>query len=74
MAKEERGCDTVGAAAVDCHGNTAYATSTGGISGKLPGRVGDSPIIGMFIQNTIAQHVLVLDLHSNKPIVIAASV
>jgi len=28
------------------HGNLAAATSTGGVNGKRPGRVGDSPIIG----------------------------
>ena len=37
---------TVGAVALDAHGNLAAATSTGGFTGKLPGRVGDSPIIG----------------------------
>ncbi|SRR5579883_1617825 len=37
---------TVGAVALDCNGNLAAATSTGGIINKLPGRVGDSPIIG----------------------------
>lgn len=37
---------TVGAAAVDRAGHVAAATSTGGIAGKLPGRVGDSAIIG----------------------------
>ena len=37
---------TVGAVALDAHGMLAAATSTGGISGKLPGRVGDSAIIG----------------------------
>ena len=37
---------TVGAVARDRHGNLAAATSTGGITGKAPGRVGDSPIIG----------------------------
>ena len=38
--------DTVGAVAMDKDGNIAVATSTGGISCKRPGRVGDSPIIG----------------------------
>ncbi|XP_051234540.1 isoaspartyl peptidase/L-asparaginase [Dicentrarchus labrax] len=38
--------DTVGAVAVDCAGNVASATSTGGIRNKMVGRVGDSPIIG----------------------------
>lgn len=37
---------TVGAVALDAHGTIAAATSTGGISGKLPGRVGDSAVIG----------------------------
>jgi len=37
---------TVGAVAVDKHGNLAAATSTGGIAGRLRGRVGDSAILG----------------------------
>jgi L-asparaginase / beta-aspartyl-peptidase len=37
---------TVGAVAFDSEGNLAVATSTGGMTGKAPGRVGDSPIIG----------------------------
>jgi L-asparaginase / beta-aspartyl-peptidase len=37
---------TVGAVALDARGNLAAATSTGGMTNKLPGRVGDSPIIG----------------------------
>ena len=37
---------TVGAVARDAAGRLAAATSTGGLSGKLPGRVGDSPVIG----------------------------
>lgn len=37
---------TVGAVALDQYGNLAAGTSTGGMQGKLPGRVGDSPIIG----------------------------
>jgi beta-aspartyl-peptidase (threonine type) len=42
--KEKQG--TVGAVALDQKGNLAAATSTGGMMGKLAGRVGDSPIIG----------------------------
>ncbi|TWT32582.1 isoaspartyl peptidase/L-asparaginase family protein [Blastopirellula retiformator] len=38
-------CGTVGCVALDKHGNLAAATSTGGMTGKLPGRVGDSPIL-----------------------------
>ncbi|WP_432241181.1 isoaspartyl peptidase/L-asparaginase family protein [Herbaspirillum robiniae] len=37
---------TVGAVALDKFGNLAAATSTGGITNKQPGRVGDSPLIG----------------------------
>lgn len=37
---------TVGAVALDAAGNLAAATSTGGMTNKRPGRVGDSPIIG----------------------------
>jgi L-asparaginase / beta-aspartyl-peptidase len=37
---------TVGAVALDVDGNVAAATSTGGMTGKRWGRVGDSPIIG----------------------------
>jgi L-asparaginase / beta-aspartyl-peptidase len=37
---------TVGAVALDRRGLIAAATSTGGMTGKLPGRVGDSPLIG----------------------------
>lgn len=38
--------NTVGCVALDLNGNLAAATSTGGLTGKLPGRIGDSPIIG----------------------------
>ncbi|SNS60352.1 beta-aspartyl-peptidase (threonine type) [Sphingomonas laterariae] len=37
---------TVGAVALDSHGHVAAATSTGGLTGKKWGRVGDSPLIG----------------------------
>ncbi|GEC67482.1 beta-aspartyl-peptidase [Raoultella terrigena] len=37
---------TVGAVALDIAGNLAAATSTGGMTNKLPGRVGDSPLPG----------------------------
>jgi isoaspartyl peptidase/L-asparaginase-like protein (Ntn-hydrolase superfamily) len=38
---------TVGAVALDCAGRMAAATSTGGLFGKLAGRVGDTPLIGV---------------------------
>jgi len=37
---------TVGAVALDVHGHSAAATSTGGVTGKRWGRIGDSPLIG----------------------------
>lgn len=37
---------TVGAVALDVHGHLAAATSTGGMTAKMPGRVGDSPLFG----------------------------
>ncbi len=40
------GHGTIGAVARDTAGRLAAATSTGGLGGKLPGRVGDAPIIG----------------------------
>lgn len=43
---EPSGYDTVGAVALDSHGHVAFASSTGGMTGKMPGRVGDTPILG----------------------------
>jgi len=47
-AEHHRGHEqgTVGAVAIDQNGNLFAATSTGGTCCKLPGRVGDSPLIG----------------------------
>lgn len=45
-ADPARSHGTVGAVARDRTGNLAAATSTGGMTGKRPGRVGDTPIIG----------------------------
>jgi len=45
-ALDEPPLGTVGAVARDCYGRLAAATSTGGMAGKRPGRVGDSPVIG----------------------------
>ena len=41
-----RNYGTVGVVALDNQGNVAAGTSTGGLEGKMPGRVGDSPLIG----------------------------
>ncbi len=45
-AQETDAGDTVGAVALDSFGNLATATSTGGTRNQLPGRVGDSPLVG----------------------------
>ncbi|MDE1185266.1 MAG: isoaspartyl peptidase/L-asparaginase [Pantoea sp.] len=42
----DRKFGTVGAVALDLHGNLAAATSTGGMTNKQAGRVGDSPLVG----------------------------
>jgi beta-aspartyl-peptidase (threonine type) len=42
----ESAMGTVGAVALDEHGNLAAASSTGGMSNKMRGRVGDTPLIG----------------------------
>ncbi len=44
--RADRTGDTVGAVVRDAHGLLAVAVSTGGTAGKMPGRVGDSPIVG----------------------------
>ena len=38
--------DTVGAVALDEHGRLSAGSSTGGVAGQMPGRVGDSPLFG----------------------------
>lgn len=53
MRTSEKKMGTVGAVARDTNGNLAAATSTGGITNKKFGRVGDSPIVGagVFAEN-----------------------
>jgi beta-aspartyl-peptidase (threonine type) len=46
LEKDRHYLGTVGAVALDRHGNLAAGTSTGGMTNKRYGRVGDSPIIG----------------------------
>lgn len=46
MERKTDAFGTVGAVARDRGGHLAAATSTGGLAGKMPGRVGDSPVIG----------------------------
>lgn len=44
---KEKKFGTVGAVACDANGNVAAATSTGGMTNKKYGRIGDSPLIGL---------------------------
>ena len=46
-SRKLRGSDTVGCVALDTHGTFAAGTSTGGLMHKMPGRIGDSPLIGL---------------------------
>ncbi|WP_411819475.1 isoaspartyl peptidase/L-asparaginase [Hyphococcus formosus] len=46
MTSAELGHGTVGAVALDADGRIAAGTSTGGVFGKLEGRVGDTPLVG----------------------------
>lgn len=46
MTQDELAHGTVGAVALDVRGRIAAATSTGGVFGKVEGRVGDTPLIG----------------------------
>jgi len=46
FSDEPQGMGTVGAVALDTTGSLAAATSTGGMTGKPLGRIGDTPIIG----------------------------
>ena len=47
--------DTIGMVAIDQHGNLSGACTTSGLAWKLPGRVGDSPIIGagLYVDNEV---------------------
>jgi beta-aspartyl-peptidase (threonine type) len=45
-AVEPGSMGTVGAVAIDSNGNVAAGTSTGGVMHQLPGRIGDSPLVG----------------------------
>lgn len=46
VSVNEKKFGTVGAVALDLNGNLAAATSTGGMTNKMKGRIGDSPLIG----------------------------
>jgi beta-aspartyl-peptidase (threonine type) len=50
--------DTVGCVAIDKDGNVAAGTSTGGIHGKMVGRVGDAPLVGCgaYADNRVGAH------------------
>ena len=44
--RKRKTCDTVGCVAIDQGGHVAAGTSTGGTANKMPGRVGDVPMVG----------------------------
>jgi beta-aspartyl-peptidase (threonine type) len=44
--QQDQAADTVGCVALDRHGHIAAGTSTGGTPNKMPGRVGDVPMVG----------------------------
>lgn len=46
LREEMMSMGTVGAVAIDAQGNVAAATSTGGMTGKYVGRIGDTPLLG----------------------------
>jgi L-asparaginase / beta-aspartyl-peptidase len=56
VAVAEPGGGTVGAVVLDGQGRLAAATSTGGVPGQLPGRIGDSPLpgAGTWADDTVA--------------------
>jgi len=45
LLKSKQKTETVGCVCLDKHGNLAAGTSTGGLTNKMPGRIGDSPLI-----------------------------
>jgi beta-aspartyl-peptidase (threonine type) len=55
LAAEDTGHDTVGCVALDIRNNLAAGTSTGGLEGSPPGRVGDSPVpgCGLYADNSV---------------------
>ncbi|WP_313537681.1 isoaspartyl peptidase/L-asparaginase family protein [Sphingomonas sp.] len=54
-SENSRAHDTVGCVAIDTTGAIAAATSTGGLPGKHPGRIGDSPVpgAGLYADDTL---------------------
>ena len=63
---EPNSMGTVGAVAIDRNGHVAAATSTGGTRHKMPGRVGDTPLVGSGVHTpTIGQRRSVLRVMAN---------
>jgi len=73
---EDAGHDTVGCVALDMAGNLAAGTSTGGLEGCHPGRVGDSPLpgCGLYADNSIGATVFSGDGESISRTMLAAHV
>jgi N4-(beta-N-acetylglucosaminyl)-L-asparaginase len=55
IRRQLRPTGTIHCAAIDAHGDIACTTSTSGLAYKIPGRVGDSPLIaaGLYVDNEI---------------------
>lgn len=76
MSAGETGHDTVGCVALDLTGNLAAGTSTGGLEGCHPGRVGDSPLpgCGLYADNALGASVFSGDGESISRAMLAARV
>jgi beta-aspartyl-peptidase (threonine type) len=76
IAPEDAGHDTVGCIALDMQGNLAAGTSTGGLEGCAPGRVGDSPLpgCGLYADNAVGAVVFSGDGESIARTMLAARV
>lgn len=68
--------DTVGAVAMDARGDIAAATSTGGLTGQRPGRIGDSPMpgCGYYAENGVGGVALSGDGESIARVILAARI
>jgi beta-aspartyl-peptidase (threonine type) len=76
LVAEDTGHDTVGCVALDREGNLAAGTSTGGLEGCAPGRVGDSPLpgCGLYADNAIGAVAFSGDGESIARVMLAARV
>jgi L-asparaginase / beta-aspartyl-peptidase len=76
QAQRQSQHDTVGAIALDVRGNLVVGTSTGGLSGSAPGRVGDSPQpgCGFYADNRVGAVAFTGDGEKIASLILAAKV